>query len=77
MNYVFDDIEEHKNHQLVNYLYKQFDKTLMTDRQSIYEYLKGDINVFRSPTDSHPNEVGHTRWVDEVLIPTLNKRKLV
>jgi len=77
MNNVFDDIEEHKTHQLVNYLYKQFDKTLMVDHQSIHGYLNGDTNFFMSPTDSHPNEVGHTRWVTQVLLPNLKKRNLV
>lgn len=77
MDCVLKDIEENKNHQLVGYLYKQFDESLMTNKRAIYEYLKGNVNCFASPTDSHPNEFGHTKWVDEVLIPTLKKRNLI
>jgi hypothetical protein len=77
MNYVLNDIEEYKDHQMVGYLYKQLDKSLITDPVAIYEYLQGDTSFFVSPTDTHPNEVGHTKWVDQVLLPTLQKRNLL
>jgi hypothetical protein len=78
MDYVLNDIEENKDHQLVWYLYKQFDKTLMVESNAIYEYLNKNPKFFVDPNyDTHPNSLGHIHWVTQVLLPNLKKRNLV
>lgn len=38
-SYVLQDIENNKNHQIINYLYKQLDKKSFISEIGIYEYL--------------------------------------
>lgn len=44
MKHVYEDIERYKDHEIINYLYKQFDHA-NTIRQGMFEYLHKFINV--------------------------------
>lgn len=44
MNHVYDDIEQHKRHEIVNYLYKQFDHD-NSIKEGLFEYLHPYIGV--------------------------------
>lgn len=44
MKHVYADIERYKDHEIINYLYKQLDKT-NTIEQGMFEYLHKFINV--------------------------------
>lgn len=47
MDFVYRDIEEHKDHQIINYLYKQLDnKNIIKD--GMFEYLHQFIGIERS-----------------------------
>lgn len=98
-NYVYNDIIENKDHQNINYLYKQFDQNNIISTIGLYEYLRPitenyiqwDISEFFKhifkrgqhtdetkkyfrDDDWHPNELGSTKWTEEVLIPKLTER---
>lgn len=75
MDYPLEDIETYKNHEIVKYLYDQFDYSSIVDTKSIFTYLKelnNDELYFRK--DAHPTEEGHTLWFDQVLLPYLTVR---
>jgi hypothetical protein len=44
MKHVYEDINRHKDHEIINYLYKQFDHT-NTIQQGMFEYLHKFIGV--------------------------------
>jgi hypothetical protein len=44
MKHVYEDIIKHKDHEIINYLYKQFDNT-NTISQGMFEYLHKFFNV--------------------------------
>jgi hypothetical protein len=44
MKHVYEDINKHKDHEIINYLYKQFDHT-NTIQQGMFEYLHKFIGV--------------------------------
>jgi hypothetical protein len=46
MDSVFEDIENNKNHQIINYLYKQLDETTML-KNGMFEYLHTLLNIDR------------------------------
>ena len=54
MDHVYQDIEQHKDHQIINYLYKQFDHA-NTIKEGMFETLHELLNI---PRDKVCN-VGH------------------
>ena len=75
MDYPLEDIEIHKDHEIVKYLYDQFDYSSIVDTKSIFTYLKelnNDEVYLRK--DYHPSEQGHKQWFDQVLMPYLTNR---
>ena len=46
MDSVFEDIENNKDHQMINYLYKQLDKNTML-KNGMFEYLHTLLNIDR------------------------------
>ena len=68
------DIERYKDHQIIEYLYKQLDEKSIVSRTSMYDYLAHDVNNFKSNTDHHPGGLGHKIWTHEVLIPHLKQK---
>ncbi len=70
MDIVREDFEVLKNHQLVEYLYKQLDlDTFILPESSIHGFLKNNPECFKDPGDPHPNGLGHRRWLTEVMLP--------
>lgn len=75
MDYPLEDIEQYKDHGIVDYLYQQYDYSTLVDRKSIFTYLKelnNDDLYFRP--DAHPTGIGQKLWLDNVLLPYLEKR---
>jgi hypothetical protein len=77
MDYPLEDIETYKDHEIVKYLYDQFDHSSIVDTKSIFTYLKelgNDDLYFRK--DFHPSEQGHNHWFTQVLLPFLTNNDL-
>jgi hypothetical protein len=75
MDYALEDIEQYKEHEIVSYLYDQFDQSTIVDKKSIFTYLKelnNDQLYFRP--DQHPTAVGQKLWFDKVLLPHLTTK---
>jgi hypothetical protein len=75
MDYPLEDIETYKDHELVKYLYDQFDYNSIVDKKSIFTYLKELDNeelYFRK--DAHPTKEGHELWFKQVLLPYLTNK---
>lgn len=94
MDSVFTDIENVKDHQLINYLYTQLEFENII-KEGMFEYLheflgvardraicvthaerlklQGDAKYFHQD-GFHPGEVGHKLWVENILVPFLNKK---
>lgn len=98
-SYVYDDIIENKDHQNINYLFKQLDQENIISTTGLYEHLMpivGDmeehlikyiwgkiwyrgqitehVEKYFLDDHFHPNKLGSTKWVDDVLIPKLTER---
>lgn len=75
MNYVYRDIEENSQHQLVSYLHKQLDSSTIVDTVGMHEYVKtSDYRFLMSEHGVHPNKDGHTKWLKEKLLPHLEQK---
>lgn len=75
MDYPLEDIEEYKDHEIVNYLYQQYSYSNLVDRKSIFSYVKelNDDSVYFRP-DAHPTTLGQEIWFKNVLLPYLEQR---
>lgn len=67
------DLSLYKDHQNIKYLYDELDQSTFISDKSLYNYLLGNIECFKSPSDSHPNGLGHRRWLNEVILPKLEE----
>lgn len=78
MNFVYDIIQKFKNHGECKHLFDLLDKSTYVDTQSIHEYLiskqTNPVEYFTHINDPHPNANGHLVWVNNVLLPFLDKR---
>lgn len=74
MDYVLSDIESFSDNQIINYLYKQLDWETFISKQSIHGFLLDNPSCFKSPTDAHPNGLGHRIWFTDVILPFLQQR---
>jgi hypothetical protein len=77
MDTVVQTIEEHKNHKECKHLYDLLDKSNYVSTKSIHGYLKSieveDCQYFKTAIDNHPNAHGHLIWLDNILLPHLEK----
>jgi hypothetical protein len=72
MDLTFNDFEQFKDHQIVQYLLKQLDTaTFISPKKSIHGYLLPNPECFKNIQDPHPNGLGHRRWLTEVMLPHL------
>jgi hypothetical protein len=89
MDFSYTDLEFGKEQQMIGYLVDQLDESTILSKQGMYEYLKDcsdklaesgqaehDHTYFLSAGDNHPNEKGHKKWVDDVIIPQLKEKGL-
>ena len=76
MDITYDDFEEHKGFQIMEYLYNILDYNTFifpNKGKSIHGFLKDNIEYFKSPTDAHPNGLGHRIWLTDVMLPHLQE----
>ena len=86
MNTVLEDIEQHKDHLNINYLYKQLDfKNMIKD--GMFDYLKKFLPItddslaldngkgYFLDDGLHPGKLGVEMWCDNVLIPFLESKE--
>lgn len=77
MDSVYEDILAHKTVEECKHLYELLDKSNYVSTQSMHGYLKTveveDGQYFKSKLDSHPNAHGHLIWLDNILLPHLEK----
>lgn len=78
MDSVYKDIVDNRDHQLVKYLLKQLDHSLII-KEGMYEYLKeqNNIDFFKSEFDFHPSLEGSKFWVSTKLLPFLKHHNLI
>ncbi len=72
MDVVFEDIVKNRDHQAINYLYKQLDHDTMIT-QGMYDYLKTNKEYFTSD-NFHPNDLGSETYTNNILIPFLKQK---
>lgn len=91
-DYVYEDIIENKDHQIVNYLYDLLDHSTFILDRGMYEYLKnsktdtknfdrwGFLGIHKEheyfDSGHHPNKKGHEVWTKNVIIPFLEKNNI-
>jgi hypothetical protein len=69
--FIFQDFEFQKDHQIVQYLYKQLDHSTFISQDSMYNYLGKYPECFKNAAAHHPNGLGHRIWLNEVILPHL------
>jgi len=74
---VYGLLEKYKYHKECKHLYYLLEKSNWITTQSIHGYLKSieveDNQYFKSKLDPHPNAHGHLIWLDNILLPHLEK----
>ena len=73
MDNIIKDIDRYKDHQIVKYLYDDLDKASFISDRSIHNYMDGREEMFVGVGNSHPNGLGHRIWLNEVMLPRLEK----
>jgi hypothetical protein len=77
MDTVYEDIELYKDHKECRYLYDLLDKSNYVTTQSMHGYLKSieveEAQYFKTKIDPHPNAHGHMIWLNNILLPHLEK----
>jgi hypothetical protein len=77
MDNVHDGIQEHKSYKECKYLYDLLDKSNYVTTQSIHGYLKSieveEAQYFKTKIDPHPNAHGHMVWLNNILLPHLER----
>ena len=72
MKHTYADIEQNKDHEIINYLYKQLDTPNLV-KPAIHEYVK-PFGLTISEEDVHPNAEGHQKYFDDILKPFLEEK---
>jgi hypothetical protein len=77
MDTVFQNIELYKDYKECRYLYDLLDKSNYVTTQSMHGYLKSieveEAQYFKAKIDLHPNAHGHMIWLNNILLPHLEK----
>ena len=77
MDTVFQNIELYKDYKECRYLYDLLDKSNYVTTQSMHGYLKSieveEAQYFKTKIDPHPNAHGHMIWLNNILLPHLEK----
>lgn len=76
MSNVYDDILKFKDDLNMKYLFDQLDQDSIISTEGIFDYLKKFENYidYFEEDKSHPNQLGHTKWVDNILLPKLAEK---
>lgn len=73
MNNIIEDLALWKNHQIIKYMYDDWDRSTFLSDQSMHHYMNGREELFVGVGNAHPNGLGHRIWLDEVILPRLEK----
>lgn len=73
MNNIIEDLALWKNHQIIQYMYDDWDRSTFMSEQSMHHYMNGREELFVGVGNAHPNGLGHRIWLDEVILPRLEK----
>jgi hypothetical protein len=73
MKHTYADIEQNKDHEIINYLYKQLDTPNLV-KPAIHEYVK-PFGLTVSEIDVHPNAEGQEKYFNDILKPFLETKK--
>jgi hypothetical protein len=77
MDTVYENIELYKDYKECRYLYDLLDKSNYVTAQSMHGYLKSieveEAQYFKAKIDPHPNAHGHMIWLNNILLPHLEK----
>jgi hypothetical protein len=77
MDTVFQNIELYKDYKECRYLYDLLDKSNYVNTRSMHGYLKSieveEAQYFKTKIDPHPNAHGHMIWLNNILLPHLEK----
>ena len=81
MDNMYELMEQFKNFKECKYLYDLLDKSNYVSTQSIHGYLKSieveDCQYFKTAIDNHPNAHGHMIWLNNILLPHLEKTRFL
>ena len=72
MDHTYKDIDVNKDHEIINYLYRQLDNDNRVF-PAIHEHVK-PMGLTVSETDVHPNAEGHQVYFNDVLKPFLDTK---
>lgn len=80
-SYSFNDIEEKKDHQIVKYLFNELDHDSIISKEGMHSFLirNGGDRYVTDPQPgmgrygTHPNQLGHSFYVKNKLIPRLKE----
>jgi len=72
MKHTYADIDNFKDHAIINYLYKQIDHSTRVF-PAIHEYVK-PLGLTMSEVDVHPNAEGQKKYFDDILKPFLTEK---
>jgi hypothetical protein len=71
MDNIIIDMSRHKDHQIIKYLYDDWDRNTFISEQSMHGYMNGREELFVGVGNAHPNGLGHRVWMNEVVLPRL------
>lgn len=71
MDNILEDLDRYKSHQIIKYLYDDWDRSSFVSEKSMYNYMNGREELFVGAGNAHPNGLGHRIWLDEVILPRL------
>jgi hypothetical protein len=77
MDNVYELMEQYKDYKECKHLYELLDKSNYVSTQSMHGYLKSiqveEGQYFKTKIDNHPNAHGHMIWLNNILLPHLEK----
>jgi hypothetical protein len=73
MDNIIEDLARHKDHQIIEYLYKDLNMDTFITTRSMHSYMDNRLELFCGPNDAHPNGLGHRLWLYEVMLPRLEQ----
>jgi len=73
MDNIIEDIGMYKDHQIIKYLYDDLDRSTFLSERSMHNYMNSREELFVGVGNSHPNGLGHRIWLNEAMLPRLEK----